>query len=78
MWKAKQNILEYGFLIVYKGKYRCNILIDEPVNELVTLHDNMYSNAAKIFANELFDKLIKSGLTNDKKTFADKQINRFQ
>ena len=60
-----EYLSEYGFLIENKGKYRCNILIDEPTNELVDLHDEIYSKAAKLFANELFDELTNSGILKD-------------
>ena len=53
---------KYGFLLKQKDKYLCNILISEPTEELNRLQDEMYMQAAKIFANELFDELIKSGL----------------
>lgn len=51
---------KYGFLIKQKNKYLCNILISEPTEEINRLHDKMYSRAAKIFANELYDELVKS------------------
>ncbi len=53
---------KYGFLLKQGNKYLCNILINEPDNELNRLHNEMYSRAAKIFANELYDELIKSDL----------------
>ena len=53
---------EYGFLLKQKDKYLCNILISEPTEELNRLHDEMYLKAAKIFANELYEELLKSGL----------------
>lgn len=55
-------LVEYGFLLKQKNKYLCNILISEPTEELNHLHDEMYMKAAKIFANELYDELIKSNL----------------
>lgn len=65
-----EYLAEYGFLIENKGKYRCNILLDEldeSTNELVALHDEMYSKAAKLFANELFNELTSSGILKDKR-----------
>ena len=56
---------EYGFLLEQKDKYLCNILISEPTEELNRLHDEMYLNAAKLFANELYDELAKSGLLDE-------------
>lgn len=60
-----EYLCEYGFLTYTGGKYLSNILIDEPTNELVTLHDEMYGKAAKIFANELYDELTGSGIPGD-------------
>ncbi|MCI9448700.1 MAG: sigma-70 family RNA polymerase sigma factor [Clostridiales bacterium] len=57
---------EYGFLIKQGNKYISNILIDEPTDELVKLHDEIYERGAEIFANELFDTLIKSSILDDK------------
>lgn len=56
---------EYGFLMKQKDKYLCNILISEPTEELNRLHDEMYNKAAKLFANELYDELAKSGLLDE-------------
>ncbi len=56
---------EYGFLLKQKDKYLCNILISEPTVELNRLHDEMYLKSAKIFANELYDELSKSGLLEE-------------
>lgn len=56
---------EYGFLLKSKNKYLCNILLSEPTEELNRLHDEMYTKAAKIFANELYDELIKSDLSDN-------------
>lgn len=53
---------EYGFLLKRKSKYLCNILISEPTEELNHLQDEMYMKAAKLFANELYDELIKSDI----------------
>lgn len=57
---------KYGFLLKQTDKYLCNILIFEPTEDLNRLHDNMYMQAARIFANELYDELIKSELLNSK------------
>ncbi len=62
-----EYLAEYGFLIETKGKFRCNILLDEPTNEIIDLHDEMYLKAAKLFANDLYDELINSGILNDKR-----------
>lgn len=56
---------EYGFLQVEKGKYIVNFIISEPTAELLAMQDNMYKNAAALFANDLYDELIGSGILDD-------------
>lgn len=41
------------------------MLIDEPDTETNALHDRMYSKAAELFANELYDQLTQQ-LTREK------------
>lgn len=60
-----EYLAEYGFLTEKSGKYLCNIMIDEASNELIALKDKMYCQAAKVFANELFDELTNSGILKD-------------
>lgn len=60
---------EYGVLLMpegtQNGKYIINFLLDEPTAELLTAHDRLYKRAAELFANELFDELISSGILDD-------------
>ena len=58
---------EYGFLTENKSKYRCNILLDVPTNGLISLHDKMYRESAKLFANELINMLTNSGILKDER-----------
>ena len=53
---------EYGFLKTQKNKYIANFIISEPTSELLILQDQMYKRAAELFANELYDELVCSGL----------------
>jgi len=53
---------EYRFLKAQKDKYVVNFIISEPTAELLTMHDTMHKKAAELFANELYDELIASGL----------------
>ncbi|MDD4495448.1 MAG: sigma-70 family RNA polymerase sigma factor [Eubacteriales bacterium] len=53
------------FLIKKGDKYLCNFLIEETNAELAKIQSEMYGQAAKIFANELFDDLTNSGLLQD-------------
>lgn len=60
-----EYLAAYGFLTEKSGKYLCNILLDEVSNELIALRDTMYCQAAKLFANDLFDELTSSGILRD-------------
>lgn len=53
---------KYGFLKEQNGKYIANFIISEPTAELLTMKDAMYKKAAGLFAGELYDELIASGL----------------
>ncbi|MBE6669252.1 MAG: RNA polymerase sigma factor [Ruminococcaceae bacterium] len=53
---------EYGFLKLVRGKYIVNFIISEPNEELLVMQNAMYKKAAKIFANELYDELVSSGI----------------
>ena len=56
---------EYGFLQAQNNKFIVNFIISEPTSELLTIQNNMYKSAAKLFANELFDELTTSGILDD-------------
>ncbi len=61
--ETEVNFLEeYGFLEEQRDKYIVNFIISEPTAELLTMQDAMYKKAAGLFANELYDELIASGL----------------
>jgi len=53
---------EYGFLTKRGEKYLCNILLEEPTAEINRLHDEMYTCAAEMFANGLYDALMASDI----------------
>lgn len=58
-------LYENEFLQRKGDKYLCNFLIQESNAKLAKLHNEMYAQVAKIFANELFDELLSSGLLGD-------------
>lgn len=60
-----EYLAEYGYLKECKGKYLCNIIIEEPTEELIRLRDDTYTKAAKLIANELYDELASSDILND-------------
>ncbi len=62
---------EYGFLLAQKDKYLTNFIINEPTAELLIMQDAMYKHAAKMFANDLYDELIASGLLEDDRFMRD-------
>ena len=56
---------EYGFLQAQKDKYIVNFIISEPSAKLLTMQNNMYKRAAELFANDLYDELVSSGILDD-------------
>ncbi len=56
---------EYGFLTKRGEKYLCNILLEEPDEEIIRLHDEAYEGAASLIANELFDALSAERIWED-------------
>ena len=56
---------EYGFLQAQRDKYIVNFIISEPTEELLAMQNNMYKRAAELFANDLYDELISSGILDD-------------
>ncbi len=53
---------QYGFLLAVKDKYIVNFIISEPTAEHLIIQNDMYKKAATLFANELYDELISSGI----------------
>ena len=47
-------LAEYGFLSAKGSKVIAEVLIDEPDEQIVRLHDEMYGRAAELMAEELF------------------------
>ncbi len=60
-----EKLFENGFLTKHGSKYLCNIIIDEPTSELFALEEKMYKEAAKLYANALFDELSTCPLVED-------------
>lgn len=56
---------KYGFLQTQKDKYIVNFIISEPTAELLTMQNEMYKRAAELFANDLYDELISTGILDD-------------
>ncbi len=57
---------KYGYLKEQNGKYIINFIISEPTAELLAMQDTMYKKAASLFADELYDELMASGLLHDR------------
>jgi RNA polymerase sigma factor (sigma-70 family) len=69
-------LTEYGLVTEKAGKYLANILIDEINDKLINAHDELYSKAARLLADRLFDRLMESNLTNIQGLhFPDKDMN---
>ena len=56
---------EYGFLQAQKDKYIVNFIISEPTAELLVMQNDMYKRAAELFANDLYEELLSSGILDD-------------
>ena len=56
---------EYGYLLKQKDKYIANFIIDEPTEEFLDMQSQMYTEAANLYANDLYDALMESGLLSD-------------
>ena len=56
---------KYGFLKMQKDKYIANFLITDASTDFLSLSDQMYKEAAKLFANDLYDELCASGILDD-------------
>ena len=65
---------EYAFLKQTGDKYIVNFIIGEPTAELLIMQDAMYKKAAEIFANELYEELMSSGILDDENIFCNKTI----
>ena len=65
---------EYGFLMQTGDRYIVNFIISEPTAELLTMQDTMYKKAAGLFANELYDELMNSGILDDENIFCNKML----
>lgn len=60
-----EHLEEYGLLKLRNDKYIVNFIISEPTAELLTMQDRMYKRAAELFANDLYDELISSGILDN-------------
>ena len=56
---------EYGFLLKQKDKYIANFIMDESSEQLLTMQNQMYADAAKDYADDLYKALLASGLLDD-------------
>ena len=56
---------EYGFLLKQKEKYIANFIMDESSEELLAMQSQVYAEAAKEYADDLYEALMASGLLDD-------------
>jgi len=66
---------EYGFLVKKGDKYWCNILLEEPDARLSAMQDEMYAGAAKLFAHEIWEELLSSGILESEGLAAGEDVN---
>lgn len=68
--------LEEMCLLLKKGdKYIINFILDEPTNELLRMEEEMYKKASALFANELYDELVSSGILDDERIISNQGKN---
>lgn len=60
-----EYLAEYGFLTENGGSYIANMIINEPDEKFIAMKDRIYDRAAELFANELYDELMSSGILDD-------------
>ncbi len=65
-------LYEYGFLLKKGDNFISNIIIDEADDEIIRIHDDTYSKATALYADELFDALSTSGLLKDNRILGGK------
>ncbi len=56
---------EYGFLLKQQDEYIANFIMDESSEELLAVQSQMYAEAAKEYADDLYEALMASGLLDD-------------
>lgn len=56
---------EYGFLLKQQDKYIANFIMDESSEELLAMQSQMYAEAAKEYADDLYEALMASGLLDE-------------
>lgn len=60
---------KYGLIINDSCKYLTNFLIEEATKELSDCMDELYTKAAKLLANDLYDSLIDNEILNDENLY---------
>lgn len=70
-----EYLAEYGFLAKRGEKYLCSILIEEPDARLAAMQDEMYARAAKLFAREVREELLASGLLECEGLIVGEDVN---
>ncbi len=59
----------YAFLSQKGDRYLSEVLIEEPTNEQMRLHDEMYEKASALFGNALYDEILSSGILDDENIY---------
>ncbi len=69
-----ENLYKFGLLTEKNGKYTVNFLLIEETPEFLAAQDEMYKKAAKLFAPDLYDELMRSGLLDDKNIVCNQML----
>lgn len=77
---ALEQLTDQGYLSVRNGRYRCEVLLTEYTDELVSLFDRMHEEAAKRIAPALYSALADSDIWSDAGLYprADPAASLFQ
>ena len=67
-------LAEYEYLKQTQDKYIVNFIISEPTAELLVMQDAMYKKAAELFANDLYEELMSSGILDDESVFCNQML----
>ncbi|MBQ7647049.1 MAG: RNA polymerase sigma factor [Clostridia bacterium] len=68
------NLYKFGLLTEKNGKFTVNFLLIEETPEFLIAQDEMYKKAAKLFAPDLYDELMSSGVIDDKNIVCNQML----
>ena len=69
-----ENLKKFGLLTEKNGKFTVNFLLIEETPGFLIVQDEMYKKAAKLFAPDLYDELMSSGILDDKNIVCNQML----